>query len=131
MKEFNLEEAKAGKRVCTRDGKSARIVCWDLNYGNGKILALVILNADGHEYPVPYTNEGKAYTLYGDMDAKYDLMMAPEKHEAWVIMKIVNNDIGFVGKTIFHNYEDAEACMKEEIEETGDVYGIAHLEWED
>lgn len=130
MKKFNLEEAKAGKPVCTREGRPARIICWDANYGNGKIIALVT-EKDGNEYTCHYTNEGRAYTMYGVADSKHDLMMATEHHEAWVIMKIVNNDIGFVGKTIFHNYEDAEACMKEEIEETGDVYGIAHLEWED
>ena len=29
MKEFNLEQAKAGKPVCRRDGKKARIICYD------------------------------------------------------------------------------------------------------
>jgi len=29
MREFNLEEAKAGKPVCTRYGLNARILCFD------------------------------------------------------------------------------------------------------
>lgn len=29
LKPFDLEAAKAGKPVCTRDGRKARIICWD------------------------------------------------------------------------------------------------------
>lgn len=31
MKPFNLEEAKAGKPVCTRDGRKVNILRFDLN----------------------------------------------------------------------------------------------------
>ena len=30
MREFSMEEAKAGKAVCTRDGRRVRILCFDL-----------------------------------------------------------------------------------------------------
>lgn len=29
LKEFDIEAAKAGKPVCTRDGRKARIICFD------------------------------------------------------------------------------------------------------
>jgi len=29
MRQFNLEEAKAGKPVCTLDGRKVRILCFD------------------------------------------------------------------------------------------------------
>lgn len=29
FKPFNLEQAKAGKPVCTRDGRKARIICFN------------------------------------------------------------------------------------------------------
>ena len=29
LKPFNLEAAKQGKPVCTRDGRKARIICFD------------------------------------------------------------------------------------------------------
>lgn len=29
MKPFNLEEVKAGKSVCNRDGNDVRIICFD------------------------------------------------------------------------------------------------------
>lgn len=80
MKEFNLEEAKAGKPVCTRDGKPARIVCWDRK---DKLYPIVALVDEGNwEQSYAYTEEGKfsiATSRYG-----YDLMMATEKHEGWI-----------------------------------------------
>lgn len=32
LKEFDLEAAKAGKPVCTKDGRKARIICFDRNW---------------------------------------------------------------------------------------------------
>lgn len=32
MKPFNLEEAKAGKPVCNREGNDVRIICFDKMY---------------------------------------------------------------------------------------------------
>lgn len=40
MKPFDLEAAKAGAPVCTRDGRSARIICTDCR-GVDSVLALV------------------------------------------------------------------------------------------
>ena len=45
---FNLEEAKQGKPVCTRDGSPARIICWD-KLGKLPIVALV-MGKDNNEY---------------------------------------------------------------------------------
>lgn len=42
MKPFDIELAKAGHRVCTRDGKPARIICFDRRSVNGcSIVALI------------------------------------------------------------------------------------------
>lgn len=40
MKEFDLEKAKAGHLVCTRDGHEARILCFDRK-GHHFIVVLV------------------------------------------------------------------------------------------
>lgn len=40
-KPFDLEQAKAGKPVCTRDGHKARIICFDAKLENYSIIALV------------------------------------------------------------------------------------------
>lgn len=41
FKPFNLEQAKAGKPVCTRDRHKARIICFDAKLKNYSIVALV------------------------------------------------------------------------------------------
>lgn len=45
MKPFNLEEAKAGKPVCTLDGKDVRIICFDAA-GDFPIVGLVTVDND-------------------------------------------------------------------------------------
>lgn len=40
LKPFDLEAAKQGKPVCTRDGRKARIICFDAK-GNNPIVALI------------------------------------------------------------------------------------------
>ena len=82
LKPFNLEQAKAGKPVCTRDGRKARIICFDANImpGNKNILALIRKN-DGSEYIEYYTSNGKFSDSKDDIN---DLMMLSEKREGWV-----------------------------------------------
>ena len=79
MKEFNLEQAKAGKPVCRRDGKKARIICYDAKSGC-PIIALVEYE-NGEEGICTYHING--YFFSGKEDER-DLMMAPKKHEGWV-----------------------------------------------
>ena len=86
LRPFNLEEAKAGKPVCTRDGRKARIICFDrrLFYKNVSypILALVE-SSDGEDDVCGYNEKGKVLIEDG-AECKDDLMMLPEKKEGWV-----------------------------------------------
>ena len=43
LKPFDLEAAKAGKPVCTRDGRKARIICFNAKR-DAPIIALVTTN---------------------------------------------------------------------------------------
>ena len=79
LKEFDLEAAKAGKPVCTRDGKPARIICWD-KLGNLPIVALV-MGEDNKEFVFYYNGNGRDNET---VEKYYDLMMAPERHEGWI-----------------------------------------------
>lgn len=81
MKEFDLEQAKAGKPVCTRDGRKARIICFDAK-DTQPIIGLYEKNIDGivREYLCSYHTDGR---MYDDQDTGYDLMMLPEKKEGW------------------------------------------------
>ena len=78
LKPFDLEAAKAGKPVFTRDGRKARIICFDTKGDPCPIIALVEEN--GIESAYHYDKNGQnAYNK-----SKLDLMMLPEKKEGWV-----------------------------------------------
>ena len=77
-KSFNLEAAKSGKPVCTRDGRKARIICFDRDW-DMHIVALVTdpLGESVHYY----LSNGK---VDFDKQNDEDLMMLPEKKEGWI-----------------------------------------------
>ena len=84
LKPFDLEAAKAGKPVCTRDGRKARILCFD-RFCCDEISTIVacVLSKDGKdENVIIYSSDG----FMADKQHPYadDLMMLPEKKEGWV-----------------------------------------------
>lgn len=79
LKPFNLQAAKSGKPVCTRDGRKARIICFDVK-SEMPIVALVE-SCNNVEVPIAYYNDG---CIYSDEYNDDDLMMLPEKKEGWV-----------------------------------------------
>ena len=79
LKPFDIQKAKAGKPVCTRDGRKARIICFDLKNDEYPIVAAV--GNDCFENPFCYTENGK---LTNGIESDKDLMMLPEKKEGWV-----------------------------------------------
>lgn len=101
LKPFDLEAAIQGKPVCTRDGRKARIVCFDAK-GRYPIIALTA-ELDNTEDITKCTEEG--ISSYHKND---DLMMLPEKHEGWVnICKDAKDDDRVVLGRIFESREDA------------------------
>lgn len=78
MKKFNIELARQGKPVCTRDGRPVRILCYDfISLENTPIIALVKLS------------EKQEAALFYDLDGRegnhdLDLMMVSEKRKVWV-----------------------------------------------
>lgn len=83
LKPFNLEAAKAGKPVCTRDGRKARIICFNAKRKDGKNIMALIPSKEypGFEDLVAYPNNGN---YHGGHENDGDLMMLPEKKEGWV-----------------------------------------------
>lgn len=87
MEQFNLEEylRNPDRKIVTRDGRSARIICTDAKKAKGEddqpIIALVY-NAEneGEDCRTYYPNGSflseEAYSL--------DLFFAPIKHEGWI-----------------------------------------------
>ena len=106
LKPFSLEAAKSGKPVCTRDGRKARIICFDAK-GTHPIIALVSdPDIEGDEIPFCYTNYG--FYNNPNCESKHDLMILPEKKEGWVnVAKEPLCDDEVVLGYIFNSYEDA------------------------
>ena len=75
LKPFSLELAKAGKPVCTRDGRKARLIAVDLNNKTYPLAAVIENNGEENEVH-NYTSDGLA--TYGTLNDA-DLMMLPEK----------------------------------------------------
>ena len=107
LKKFDLEAAKAGKPVCTRNGRMARIICFDKKSPIRPIIAL-IPDRYGNECPYSFYKDGR---IYYDSDNDYDLMMLTEKHEGWV--NIIRGDNGkpLMGRTISETEEKAKCAI--------------------
>ena len=84
LKPFDLNAAKAGKPVCTRDGRKARIICFDRISGDDyyKIVACVTAFDGDFEEVLSYGIDG--YIVDSQNPKDDDLMMLPEKKEGWV-----------------------------------------------
>lgn len=125
MKEFDLEKAKAGAPLCTRDGDKARIVCYDMKNKDGyHILALI--DYDGEEIGASYLDNGRAF-LDPTETRGHDLMLADVKHEGWVLVY----DNVQCGRTIFPSEERAMEYIETVNINGGCDYKIAHIEWEE
>lgn len=81
-KPFDLEAAKSGKPVCTRNGQEVRIICFDAKLKNYSIVALVKEKGSTQEYLHTYTNEGRIY--YKNPTHSLDLVMPLKKKTGWV-----------------------------------------------
>ena len=83
MEKFNLEKylANPSRKVVTREGRSARIICTDAKEGY-PVVALIALEGKhgGYEKPETYTKDGRCYSL---VQTDLDLFFTPEKHEGW------------------------------------------------
>ena len=78
---FSLEAAKAGKPVCTRDGRKARIICFDLQSIEKTPIVAAVHVTDKQEVISHYYEDGRQFV---DGISELDLMMLPEKKEGWV-----------------------------------------------
>lgn len=118
LKPFDLEAAKAGKPVCIRDGRKARIICFDAKCDKPIVALIYDYNK---ETVLQYLENGRFFV---DQIDKYDLMMLPQKKEGWV--------------NIYKDFEDTVCCIysteKEALEEKEteeDYITTVKIEWEE
>ena len=81
LKPFDIQKAREGKPVCTRDGRKVRIVCFD-RIDAKPILALIPSTDGKGEVVFDYFVSGKRIAT--PLESDLDLMMYPEKKEGWV-----------------------------------------------
>lgn len=107
MKEFDLEKAKAGHPVCTRDGKEARILCFD-RIGHYPIVALV--KEAGDETIFSYNKKGR-FSNDG-RKCMCDLFMKAVKREAWINLYKDKDERLFPGLNLFEFEKEAKDRME-------------------
>ena len=111
LKPFDLEAAKAGKPVCTRDGRKA-IFLTTLSNKNFPVVAIVSCGQEENIYQ--YDIDG----VCDEHDNNLDLMMLPEKKEGWAK---VRKDIN-----LYDTKEEADRKMI-----GNDEYVTAKVCWEE
>ena len=122
MKQFNLQEylKNPTKKVITRDGRSARIICTDAK-GNFPIIALV-KTYNGSETVLRLKENGR---FYNDTENSSDLLFAPEKKEGWINLFKINSTLT-VGE-VYNTEEEAKAAVVGSL-----VYiSTVKVEWEE
>ena len=118
LKPFNLQKAKEGKPIYTRDGRKARILCFDrLCCDEISTIVACVLSKDGKdENVIIYNSDG----FMADKQHPYadDLMMLLEKKEGWAK---VRKDIN-----LYDTKEEADRKMI-----GNDEYVTAKVCWEE
>lgn len=76
MKNFDLEAAKRGAAVCTRDGRNARIIAFDCK-GCGRKPILALIDMGDWEQSASHTERGKIIEDFKDAS---DLMMRDDDY---------------------------------------------------
>lgn len=125
LKPFDLEAARSGKPVCTRDGRKARIICFDKTppkgYEDFKIVAL-INNNDNEDVHV-FNEKGKKYSE----DCRSDLMMLPEKKTGWINIYPYQckEKVAMTGSYAYKTQKEAKEAA------SGDCIATIPIEWKE
>ena len=108
MEQFSLEKylENPNRKVVTRDGRSARIICTNRLGENYPVLALV--NNEDYEICCSYTTFGKLYTNQ-NRDCELDLLFAPDKKSGWINLYKMNSIIS-PGPRAYDTKEEAESA---------------------
>ena len=126
MKPFNLEQAKAGAPVCTRDGQPVRIVCYDLKGNKHYPILALVKSPVGVEATVNYTLSGHQ-SLYSDTGI--DLMMASIKREGWVNLYTCRSGATTTDQcTLYPSETEARSQI---LKGNGIYIATVKIEWED
>ena len=102
MEQFSLEKylANPSRKLVTRDGRRARVICTDMKSTTYPVVAL-IENGSDYEQLTTFSKNGEYAVNESSIS---DLFFAPKKHEGWI--NIFDNT--YPGNMIFDTKEVAE-----------------------
>ena len=124
MKRFSLDEylKNPSRKVITRDGRNARIICTDAK-NNYPIVALIEMPNGRERQPCGYKKDG-TYLIGEKLSC--DLFFAPEKKEGWINIYKYNSKIT-TGSLVFNTKERAELAKGNR----SDYIATIKIEWEE
>ena len=119
MKQFNLQEylAHPERKVVTRDGRKARIVCTDFDNPDFPVVAEI----KGHKWPLSFATNGEAIK---GRPLACDIFFSPTIVKRW---GIVYRKAG----RLFDTREEAEKRMEEADEGEKKFCSVCEVEWEE
>ena len=126
MKKFNLDEylKNPSRKVVTREGGSARIICTDANCDYPVIALITICDEDDkYEITESFTKDGK---WLPNEDSDNDLCFDSKKEEGWVNLYESEEKL-YPGKEIYSTKKEAADIGKQ----LGDYITTAKIEWEE
>ena len=112
MKQLSLEQyvKNPTRKIVTRDGHNARIICTDRRGLNVKPIATLITIPNGDEIIKTYWENG--VETQGYEDNPNDLFFVPIKKEGWVNIYLDAENSNYVETCIYKSKEEAEESGK-------------------
>lgn len=123
MKPFDINLAKAGKPVCTRDGRKAKVLCYDFKQNEEYPILVAVENKDGKEYALLYSNDGISERY---KSSNNELVMFLEKKEGWV--NVYKKGKNRYVRGIFHDKDEAIRDISKKI---GELVDTIKINWEE
>jgi hypothetical protein len=120
MKPFDLEAAKRGDPVVTREGSPVRMVCFNVK-DRRSVLGLISFQ-DG-EAAVNFLECGECPFAPG-----FDLFMAPKKVTKWMNVYAFDNETGYSSGGIYDSRENAERSKDNQ---TQKYRATVKVEWDE
>lgn len=125
MKPFDIEAAKRGDAVITRDGRNVRIICFDRNDDNHHMPIVSLIRDEGtHEDIYCYRKNGKFYI---DEDSPGDLFMAKNKVKGWIA---IAKSLGGSLVVIQNIYKSRDDVLKDPYMKEIDLVDLVEIEFE-
>lgn len=123
--DFDVEKAKSGVyQVVTKDGRPARIICWDKIDGGNYCIVALVRNKVGNEITMTYREDGLSNDHFRDDSVDLHLEVEVELLELLTDFEYKVGDLMY-GGYIDEINEEGLACVKAK---AGELFDLAKME---